>query len=338
MHDRNANGETLIPTLIAAVILAGVLASITAQWPVPQAVLGTPTPTPTATFTATATPTPTATATPTPTATVTPTPSPTSTATPLPSQSPAIIDGHFWFQRPISPEVTDWVAHFYPYGSTANGQHPIHHGVEFVNEIGTPILAAGSGRVVAAGPDDTRVFGPKTDFYGLLVVIEMDLRYHGQPLYTLYGHMSKVLVEEGDRVEPGQPIGRVGMSGVALGPHLHFEVRIGQDTYAHTGNPELWLQPRPGNGTLAARVLDRSGRPVYEAKATIQRADEQKIFREATTYPRTEVNPDDEWQENLVLGDLPAGEWRLAVRVGDRTLGKDLTIEAAKLTFVVLHP
>jgi len=256
----------------------------------------------------------------------------------VPQVTKNILDGHFWLDRPISPEFHNWVAHFYPYGSTAGGQLPIHHGVEFVNEIGTPILAAGSGQVVVAGADNVHAYGPQTDFYGLLVVVQLDQQYRGQPMFNLYGHMSKVLAQVGEHVDAGQLIGRVGMTGVALGPHVHFEVREGQNTYAHTRNPELWLKARPGRGTLAARVLDDDGKPVAESLATLQRVGEDKIFRSATTYPVEEVRPDDVWHENLVMGDVPAGDWELAVRIGKRVIVSDVTIPAGKLTLVTIQP
>jgi len=230
------------------------------------------------------------------------------------------------------------VAHFYPYGSTGGGQYPIHHGVEFVNDEGTPIIAAAAGRVIVAGPDHQQAFGPQTDFYGLLVVVQLDKTYRDQTVYNLYGHMSSVQAQVGEHVEAGQVLGRVGMTGVALGPHLHFEVRVGANTYTHNRNPELWLQARPRNGTIAARVLDQDGRPAHESLATLQREGEDKIYREATTYPTTEVNADDVWDENLVLGDVPAGQWKLAVRVGKRTLVQDVTVVPGKLTLLTLQP
>jgi len=248
------------------------------------------------------------------------------------------MDGHFWLRRPISAEFHDWVAHFYPYGSTGGGQYPIHHGVEFVNDEGTPIIAAAAGQVIVAGPDHAQAFGPQTDFYGLLVVVQLDKTYRDQTVYNLYGHMSSVQAQVGEHVDAGQILGRVGMTGVALGPHLHFEVRVGANTYTHNRNPELWLLPRPGRGTIAARVLDQDGRPVAESLATLQREGEDKIYREATTYPATEANPDDEWDENLVVGDVPVGQWKLAVRVGKRTLVQDVTVFAGKLTFLTLQP
>ena len=95
--------------------------------------------------------------------------------------------------------------------------HPIlhytrlHAGVDFGASMGTPIEAAASGVVVFSGV----MHG-----YGNVVVID-----HGGGMSTLYGHCSARLVSEGQTVAKGQLIARVGMSGLATGPHLHFEIR-----------------------------------------------------------------------------------------------------------------
>jgi murein DD-endopeptidase MepM/ murein hydrolase activator NlpD len=98
-----------------------------------------------------------------------------------------------------------------PYGFRMRGWSPdLHHGVDVAAPEGTPIRAMQGGTVEHAGPRGT---------YGLLVVIR-----HGRNVRTLYAHLSRVDVREGDRVRGGQPIGAVGRTGNATGPHLHFEV------------------------------------------------------------------------------------------------------------------
>ena len=97
--------------------------------------------------------------------------------------------------------------------------HPIlhftrfHAGVDIGAGWGSPIVAAGDGRVVGAG------WGGG---YGNEVQIA-----HGGGLISLYGHMSQVVAQPGTFVRRGQLIGYVGSSGLSTGPHLHFEVRQG---------------------------------------------------------------------------------------------------------------
>ncbi len=86
------------------------------------------------------------------------------------------------------------------------------------------------------------------DFYGNVIIIR-----HANELYTLYAHLSNIFVKEGDKVSAGDMIGEVGDTGGATGSHLHFEVRKGGDgtDYFSTQNPELWLIPHEGTGTLS---------------------------------------------------------------------------------------
>jgi murein DD-endopeptidase MepM/ murein hydrolase activator NlpD len=88
-----------------------------------------------------------------------------------------------------------------------------HAGVDLAAGAGEPIRAAAGGTVLRAGARAG---------YGEAVEID-----HGDGRTTLYAHASELLVHEGDTVEAGQPIARVGETGRATGPHLHFEVRQG---------------------------------------------------------------------------------------------------------------
>ncbi len=86
----------------------------------------------------------------------------------------------------------------------------LHSGIDFANDIGTPIRAARSGRVVHAG---------WYSGYGYTVVIE-----HDQGYTTLYGHLNEYLVQMGQYIKEGQTIAYMGNSGNSTGPHLHFEL------------------------------------------------------------------------------------------------------------------
>jgi murein DD-endopeptidase MepM/ murein hydrolase activator NlpD len=105
------------------------------------------------------------------------------------------------------------------------GPYPhFHTGVDLAEPLGTPVLAAADGVVVAVSSGRVG--------YGNYVVIA-----HGQGVETLYGHLEAYIVKAGDSVNRGQLIGLEGSSGFSTGPHLHFEVRInGQPT-----DPMLYL-------------------------------------------------------------------------------------------------
>jgi len=99
-----------------------------------------------------------------------------------------------------------------------------HQGLDFRVPSGTSVATVNSGRVILARP----LF-----FEGNCVVID-----HGQGLLTLYLHLSKFSVKEGDQVSKGQPIGLSGGTGRATGPHLHLAVRW-QGEYL---NPQVLLK------------------------------------------------------------------------------------------------
>lgn len=96
-----------------------------------------------------------------------------------------------------------------------NGQpRAPHAGLDYSADAGTPVVAANAGRVALMA---------EYFFPGRLVVLD-----HGLGLYTLYFHLERAEVAEGDRVQRGQPIGSVGSSGRATGAHLHFAAHLRQ--------------------------------------------------------------------------------------------------------------
>jgi murein DD-endopeptidase MepM/ murein hydrolase activator NlpD len=88
-----------------------------------------------------------------------------------------------------------------------------HAGLDFSAAAGTPVVAVNDGRVALVA---------EYFFPGRLVVLD-----HGLGLYTLYFHLDEISVKDGDRITRGQPIGTVGATGRATGPHLHFGVQMG---------------------------------------------------------------------------------------------------------------
>lgn len=266
---------------------------------------------------------------------------------PVPTFTPPPIDGmmatyveHYWLQRPIGAEYTNWTDRIYPYGSTRGGSFRTHHGVEFFNPVGVPVLAAASGVVVTAGSDDQVLFGPQASFYGNLVVVRHDQLYGDQYVYSLYGHLSQVLVNEGRPVASGDVIGLVGGTGVANGgAHLHFEVRVGANSYDTTRNPELWLQPFPGWGTIAGRVMWPDGSYVYEAPLLIQRADDPTLFvrRTVYTYADDTVNPDGVLGENFTSPDVEPGPYEVIMRSGTSTYRELVWVYPGRTSFLTIE-
>ncbi|MGI6367473.1 MAG: M23 family metallopeptidase [Anaerolineae bacterium] len=277
-----------------------------------------------------------------PVETPTPTPEPGSGGQAAAGQAPrpalrpldTIRRDHYWLQRPIAPPGDDSVARFYPYGSRMDGSYPVHYGVEMVNAAGTPVLAPASGVVVVAGSDEQQAYGARAGFYGLVVIIQLDQRYQGAPVYVVFGHLSEVKVTVGQPVTAGQVVGLVGDSGYAESPHLHSEVRIGSNDYRATVNPELWYQPRPGYGTLAGALLDETGQlDDSESKLVLRSAGGAA---EVFTYPLGNVNPDPEWTENFAIGDLAPGQWTAELFYKGVLITKEFSITPGETTWLVI--
>jgi murein DD-endopeptidase MepM/ murein hydrolase activator NlpD len=87
-----------------------------------------------------------------------------------------------------------------------------HHGLDIAMKMGTPVKALMPGKVIYAG---------YAQHYGRVIFVE-----HPHDLVTIYGHLSKVKVKEGQEISQHELIGNVGSSGRSTGPHLHFEVRL----------------------------------------------------------------------------------------------------------------
>lgn len=288
----------------------------------------------TAVLAPTSTPTPTLTSTPTRTPTFTPPPSPTVTPTPEVMEP----EDHYWLGRPFNMEHNNEPTRFYPYGSTAGGRYRIHHGADFPNSFGTPVLSSARGRVIVAGTDDRTVHGARVGFYGQLVIIQLEQEYRGQKVYVLYGHLSQVRVHFLQEVEEGDIVGEVGMSGVAIGPHLHLEVRVGGNAYHNTRNPELWLRPLPGRGTIAGRLVDSQGQLIPQQRITFYHEETpNQRWEDVTSYPSSEVNADEEWGENFVLGDVPTGDYLLKTYVNGHLYTAEVSVREGETSFVTIE-
>ncbi len=279
-----------------------------------------------------------------PTPTLTPTPVPrTVRAENLPDYTKAIP--HLWFTRPFTDEFATWGSWYYPYGTNNNGQYLWHRGIDIQNPEGTPIVAVGDGLVVFAERDDTRAVGPNTDFYGQAVVIQHSRGITTTaepdktlPVFTLYGHVSKMLVKAGDTVSAGQPIALVGQEGIALGPHLHLEVRLGENSYLATQNPDLWVRPDPGYGIIAGRVIDADGFYVPQQLMVLSRAaTPDKFWRQTWTYPDHRYTPDPGLGETFTFADVKAGEYIVKTSFDGHNFSVPVTVKDGEISFVEIR-
>jgi murein DD-endopeptidase MepM/ murein hydrolase activator NlpD len=126
------------------------------------------------------------------------------------------------------------------------GSRRFHSGIDIGAPMGAPIVAAGSGTIVSAG---------WLGGYGKTIVIQ-----HNGVQQTLYGHLSEVFVQPGQRIEQGTVIGRVGSTGNSTGPHLHFETRV--------STTDGWVAIDPGDDIKYA--IDNLRRSMPFAQRTLE--------------------------------------------------------------------
>ncbi len=142
-----------------------------------------------------------------------------------------------WSGKFVAP-INSSVSEGFGTRRTFNGKlASIHRGLDYHAKPGSPVTAANSGEVVLA---------QELFYEGNCVIID-----HGQQFMTLYMHLSKLEVREGDKVEKGQEIGLSGATGRATGPHLHMAVRW-QGAYLDPA--QLWTLPLPNlSSTLSSK-------------------------------------------------------------------------------------
>ena len=322
-----------------------VLVTQTATQPVLTA---TSTPIPAPLSTATAKPTQTATNTPTTTATATLTATPTETATPSstptrlpqaeacpevvperpeynryflsgerwPEPEPAGASDHFWLSKPLPGGGRLLTNQWFPYGYDAI-RYLLHNGTDVAEEMGTPILASADGTIVVAGSDKNELWGWRCNWYGNLVIIQLDDEWLGQPVYVLYGHVLNIAVEVGQRVIRGEQVAEIGFGGAATVPHLHLEVRVGENNFASTRNPMLWFDLAT-RGVIAGRLVDPEGHPWQGVGISAVQIEGDGEIINTWSYlddPLALINPDEELAENFVFSDLRPGNYRLFIQL-----------------------
>lgn len=147
-----------------------------------------------------------------------------------------------------TPETVTITSNFGMRSDPFSGVQTKHSGIDIAGGSGynVNIIAAKSGTVVYPSENDN--VSCKSDSsldscgggYGNYVIIQ-----HSDGTYTLYGHMyaDTIKVRAGDTVEQGQVIGKMGSSGKSTGAHLHFEVRVGENSISATADPLIYIDP-----------------------------------------------------------------------------------------------
>ena len=256
-----------------------------------------------------------------------------------------VRNGSFLLGRPIGPDGRNTIVTAMRFGEFQPATKDAQTGVYFLNSEGTPVLAVADGEVVVAGDDSQRPYGPVKGMYGNLVILEHSLPGSSEPLFTLYSHLSEVLVAVGDEVTTGQEIGLVGSTGSATGSILLFEVRLGENNPTQARNPELWLKPVRGEdgkrlGALAGQILDADGNFIHVANIVLEQLAgpglppiDQFYLQ---TYSATRLRGLSPWEESFAIGDLPAGDYQISFMLDNVLHQQVVSVKPGKLTLVTI--
>jgi len=221
----------------------------------------TATPTPTAEPTAVPTATPGVTATPTAVPTSTPEPSavpsaspvvtPTSTPTPTPSPQPVV--NPVKLEHDVLDNVDKVCIYLFPVPNSSEITQEYsaeHKAIDIAALSGSPVYAAEDGTV-----SYVQIWDGSYDTTGMMSYGHMIEIRHADGNTTLYAHLSEINVQQGEKVVRGQRIGRVGSTGNATGPHLHFEVITSEGK----ADPEEYLWTIPGEWIMSYAADTEAG-------------------------------------------------------------------------------
>jgi len=245
---------------------------------------------------------------------------------------------HFYFSRPVLNAELDRLIPSNRYGSIQIGtKNDAHGGVDMVMDIGTPLVAAAPGTVIFTGVGLFDGKGRANDPYGVAIVIAHDFGFDGEHLYTAYAHLSQTYVDVGQHVERGEVIGISGNTGLTTGPHLHFEVRSGTNSALKTRNPELWIAPPEGWGVLAGRITDAEDKVVLNIPVQVTSVKTGQHWESNSYATENELTQDAYYQENFVLGDLPAGRYKIQITYLYTWFTAEVEIKPGAVTYFNFH-
>lgn len=163
------------------------------------------------------------------------------------------------FYYPL-PEVVPFSSPFGWRVHPVTGERRFHSGVDLAAMFGTPVQSTNTGTVVFAGWKGG---------YGNAVIV----RYPDNQYETLYGHLSEILVKQGQVVQAKQTLGRVGSTGLSTGPHLHFELRrfeggqwLAVNAASQLKAVEAYVHATPDNPTTGDRPSESSPSVVSQSE------------------------------------------------------------------------
>jgi hypothetical protein len=251
---------------------------------------------------------------------------------PLPAEPAA--GRHLRFVRPVRDED----GNPYPAGTELFGMTPVRGssastGVLFANPPGTTVRAVGAGQVV--GAETGRI------------VVRHDASAEGRTVYSVYQTGGPAQVSAGQRVEAGAVLATVGRAVASAGVRLSLHALEPADTArARTDaalpaavNPALWLEPLPGTGVVAGRVLNAAGDAVRGAQlhGLVVPYPTEAPYSMAVAYGAPGLESPS-YGEHFAVGDVPAGTYTLGVTIDGQRVWRRVRVVPGQVSWVEFRP
>jgi hypothetical protein len=258
-----------------------------------------------------------------------------------PPRAPAEAGRHLRLARPVTGDDVN------PYadGTTLFGAPPAamsgpggagaaSQRLRFMNPAGTPVQVAAAGTVVRAAQGT--------------VVIRHGQPVEGRVVHTAYSGLGAPEVQPGQQVQAGATLGRVGSDVRPAGVRFSVHALAAADTAGLAAgatqlpravNPHLWLEPLPGTGVVAGRVVDAAGAPVHGTviHGLVLPYPTEAPFSRVRSYPAgVEASP--VYGEHFALGDVPAGDYMLGVTLDGTRVWRRVRVEPGRVSWVEFRP
>ncbi len=240
------------------------------------------------------------------------------------------IAQQFRISRPVPDSIEIYGSYLYGEPRFWDNQNA-HRGIDMWVIYDT-VYAVSDAIVYFVGynPNDT-IGGYEPNGAGNYIFLKS--RWNNKDVYFLYFHLKKPLVQTGDSVKAKAPIAISGTTGNSTGPHLHFEIRMNNPSYAGQRtrrNPELWFRMK-GTGAIYGHIPDANDNTRVDISPDPKPRPPYTTFSYALTYGFYDptIGSDDIYQENYAIGDVKPGTYTITALNGAYT--RTVTVNAGEV-------
>jgi len=236
---------------------------------------------------------------------------------------------HNWLIRPFGSPDNIMVDQTQLFASNNFADGGVAKGLIYNNSDGARVRAVDYGTIVYKNSRDGHL------------VLKVENKYDDYFIYAHYYNLKEIYPSLGKYVQRGTPIGAVGRMKSTGSNHLYFEISLSFDDDSNIPsnpvNPELWVYPLPGCGTIIGSIVDSLGQPIpgLSIKGVGKPLPSETPYTQSLTYSY-DLLPDPYYNENFVIGDVPAGDYVIWTESEGVRSAARVTVKPSKVTIVTL--